>query len=236
MKLTFISDTHNKHHSIGLSSKGGDIIMHGGDATGRGAEWEIIKFIEWYSKLDYVHKVFVPGNHDYGFEREPEKYKQMFKDAGIHLLNDSGVTLDGIKIWGSPVSPWFHNWAFNRARTGAEAALYGIDYIFPHWDMIPNDTDILITHGPPYQILDELVFPDGTPRGQFVGCEDLLKRVKEVKPKIHMFGHIHEGYGVKEEDGTLFVNASSLDACYCTGNKPIDVEYVDGKVDSCDEI
>lgn len=234
MKLTFISDTHNKHHNVGISSKGGDIIFHSGDATGRGNRYEIEEFIEWYSGLNYKHKVFIPGNHDFGFEREPEVYKKMFKDAGIHLLNDSGVTLDGVKIWGSPVTPWFCDWAFNRARNGNEAAMYGVDYIFPHWDMIPEDIDVLLTHGPPYMILDELEFIDGTPKGQFVGCEDLLKRVKELDVKVHAFGHIHCGYGTEEQDGTLFINASSLDETYSPGNKPIDVEYTDGEIKSYD--
>jgi len=230
MNFTFISDTHNKHHGVGVSSNGGDIIFHTGDATSQGGEWEIIRFLDWYSKLNYTHKVFTPGNHDFGFEKEPEKYKKMFKEAGVHLLIDSGVTLDGIKIWGSPVTPWFHNWAFNRARNGSEAALHNVDYIFPHWDMIPNNLDVLLTHGPPYMILDELQYIDGTPKGQFIGCEDLLKRIKEVKPKIHAFGHIHCGYGTKEEDGTLFINAASLDESYSPGNKPINVEFIDGNV------
>lgn len=227
MELGFISDTHNRHNDIDVG--GGDIIFHSGDATGRGRSYEIEDFIEWYSKVNYCYKVFTPGNHDFGFEREYTKYKNMCEEAGIICLNDDYVTVEGLKIHGSPVTPWFHNWAFNRARNASEASLYGIDYIFPHWDLIPNDVDVLLTHGPPYEILDELVYPDGSPKGQFVGCEDLLKKVKEVKPKIHAFGHIHEGYGTHEEDGTLFINASSLDECYCPGNEIVKVEYVGGK-------
>ena len=229
MKLTFISDTHNRHDNI-PDVGSGDIIFHGGDATGHGSLWEIESFLEWYSSLDYTHKVFIAGNHDFGFEKEPAKYEKMFKEAGVHLLNDSGITIDGIKIWGSPVTPWFCDWAFNRARNGSEAAMYNCDYIFPHWDMIPDDTDILVTHGPPYQILDELESSRGVPNGQFVGCEDLLKKIKEVKPVIHAFGHIHCGYGTLEQDKTLFINASSLDESYSPGNKPIKVEYVNGKL------
>lgn len=236
MDLTFISDTHNRHHQVGVSDAGGDIIIHSGDATGRGSEWEIKEFLDWYSELDYSHRVFIPGNHDFGFEKEPEKYRKMFEEAGVHLLIDSGVTLEGIKIWGSPMTPWFCDWAFNRARNGSEAALHNVDFIFPHWDMIPMDTDILVTHGPPYMILDELETIAGTPKGQFVGCEDLLKRIGEVKPKIHSFGHIHCGYGTLEKDGTLFINASCLDETYSPGQEPINVKYVDGKVESYDII
>lgn len=227
MDLTFISDTHNRHHQIDVGS--GDIILHSGDATSRGWWNEIKDFAEWYAKQDYKHKVFTPGNHDFGFEKEPQKYRDMFKDLGIHLLIDEGVTLEGIKIWGSPVTPWFHDWAFNRARNGQEASLYKVDYIFPHWDMIPMDTDVLITHGPPYLILDELQYVDGTPKGQFVGCEDLAKRVKEVKPKIHAFGHIHCGNGSLIEDDILFINAANLDECYSYSYKPAKVKYEDGK-------
>lgn len=232
MNLTFISDTHNKHNEV-QNIDGGDIIFHSGDATGGGKEWEIKKFLDWYLKLDYKHKVFTPGNHDFGFEEEPVKYKKMFEDAGVHLLIDNSVTLDGVKIWGSPVTPWFHDWAFNRARNGSEVAMYGVDYIFPHWDMIPDDTDVLLTHGPPYMILDELQFVDGTPKGQFTGCEDLLKVVEDIKPKIHAFGHIHCGYGVVEKSDTLFINASSLDEMYCAGNEAVKVKYIDGKVELC---
>ncbi len=227
MDLTFISDTHTKHNLIDVG--GGDILFHSGDATYRGHFNEIEEFLKWYSTRDYRHIVFTPGNHDFGFETDPRTYREMFKDAGVHLLIDETVVLDSIKIHGSPVTPWFHNWAFNRARNAAEASMYNIGYAHTHWDMMPDDTDVLLTHGPPYKILDELQYVNGDPKGQFVGCEDLLKRVKEVKPKIHGFGHIHCAYGTKEEDGTLFVNASNLDEGYGYSNEPIKVEYIDGK-------
>ena len=117
----------------------------------------------------------------------------------ITYLNDSGVTIEGIKFWGSPVTPWFHNWAFNRV--GEE--------ITKHWDLIPADTDVLITHGPPKGILDETV------HGRLhVGCGHLLKKVLEIKPKVHVFGHIHEARGVHEEAGIKFINASCVDLRY----------------------
>ena len=122
-------------------------------------------------------------------------------------MNDSGITIDGIKIWGSPIQPEFFNWAFNRKR-GAE--------IDKHWQLIPDDTDILVTHGPPFGYLDE------TARMERVGCVDLLKRIDEIKPKVHVFGHIHEGYGTAINDrDTLFINASVLDEHYRLVNEPI---------------
>lgn len=230
MKLVFISDTHNMHLRI-PDVGGGDIIFHTGDISGRGYEYEIEDFIQWYGELDFSHRVLVPGNHDFGFESDYAKYKTMCDEAGIILLNDSGITIDGIKIWGSPMSPWFHNWAFNRGRNDNECALYGVDPIKPHWDMIPEDTDILLTHGPVYGILDELVFVGGTPKGQFVGCVDLRNRIRGLNLKIHSCGHIHEGYGTYIQDGVLHINASSLDQCYSPGNEPIKVKWVNGKAE-----
>jgi Icc-related predicted phosphoesterase len=117
--------------------------------------------------------------------------------------------LNGIKIWGSPVTPWFFNWAFNRHRG---------DPIKKHWDLIPGDTDVLITHGPVFSVLDK------TSNGQHVGCEDLLKKVQEIKPKVHVCGHIHEAYGKVEETGTKFFNASILNERYLMVNSPIAFE------------
>lgn len=227
MEITFISDTHNKHDQISVGS--GDMIIHSGDATSRGTDYEIEMFFKWFAAQDFKHKIFVPGNHDLTIEAIPEEYMKECNALGIHMLIDRSVTIDGIKIWGSPVTPWFGDWAWNRARNGTEAALYNCDFIFPHWDKIPWDTDILVTHGPPYGILDELHTIYGMPKGQFVGCEDLLKKVKEVKPKIHSFGHIHCAHGTLEQDGTLFINAANLDELYSYSYKPTSCNWNNGK-------
>lgn len=231
MKLTFISDTHNRHDYIRGVTKG-DIIFHCGDATVTGYPSEVKAFLKWFEKLPYEHKVFIPGNHDFAFEESADMMYDLFNNAGVHLLIDESVTIDGIKIWGSPYTPWFNDWAFNRARNGIEASLYGIDFIFPHWDKIPNDTDILLTHGPPYDILDQLRDATGKWNGQFVGCQDLAERLEEVKPKIHAFGHIHGNHGALEKDGTLYINASSLDKFHVAsvGWEAINVEYDNGVI------
>ncbi|MFN8395634.1 MAG: metallophosphoesterase [Bacteroidia bacterium] len=117
----------------------------------------------------------------------------------VIYLNDSGVEIEGVKIWGSPIQPWFFDWAFNRQR-GADIA--------KHWALIPEDTDILVTHGPPYGILDR------TDDGKLVGCEELIKVVERIRPKIHVFGHIHEAHGSLIKDGTHYVNASILNLRY----------------------
>lgn len=197
-KIHCLSDTHTKHKQFALP--GGDLLIHAGDMSFRGEYAnEVMPFLKWYAKQPYTHKVLIPGNHDWCFEHNPEGMKQECDDLGIVLLNDSGVELDGIKIWGSPVTPWFHDWAFNRQR-GSEIKM--------HWDLIPNDTEILITHGPAYQLLDYV------PRGENVGCADLLDKILESQVKMHVSGHIHEGRGHAKFKGKLFVNASSLDGRY----------------------
>lgn len=200
LKIDCISDTHGKHKKIALP--GGDILIHAGDVSGRGHSGEILPFLDWYAEQDYSHIILIPGNHDFGFEKEPERYVKECADRNITLLNDSGCIVEGIKIHGSPVQPWFYDWAFNRQR-GAD--------IKRHWDLIPEDTEILVTHGPPYGILD-----DANGRGyvNHVGCEELYKKVVQTKVKLHIFGHIHEGAGYKYLDGKTYVNASSLDGMY----------------------
>lgn len=200
LKIDAISDTHNKHKKIVLP--GGDILLHSGDVSGRGQSGEILPFLDWYAEQDYSTIILVPGNHDFGFEKEPERYAKECKDRNIILLNDSGCTVEGIKVWGSAVQPWFHDWAFNRMR-GAD--------IRKHWDLIPADTELLITHGPPHMILDNA---DARGYDNHVGCEDLSRRLLDLKVKLHVFGHIHEGAGYKYKDGTTYVNASSLDGMY----------------------
>jgi len=208
MKIVYISDTHGLHDR--LDTMNGDMIIHAGDICNRGTQNEAEQFLDWFKGLDFKHKIFVAGNHDYFFEKATKEEVNKLIPKGIHYLNDSGVTIDRINIWGSPVQPWFYDWAFNRQRGAA---------IKMHWDLIPDNTDILITHGPPFNILDK------TTSGEKVGCEDLLHAVKCVKPKIHVFGHIHEAYGIENEEGTKYINASVLDVRYNCVNKPVELEY-----------
>lgn len=207
MEITFISDTHwciaeeAQRQEITDLLTGGPILVHAGDVSGRGSEREIRLFLEWFSKLPYAHKIMIAGNHDFFFEvASKDRVNEVLAEyPEITYLNDSGVTIEGIKFWGSPVTPYFHNWAFNRFQKE----------IAEHWDLIPNDIDVLITHGPPYGILDK-VYHDK----QNVGCLILKNKVKEVKPQVHVFGHIHEAMGVHEEDGTTYINASVVDLRY----------------------
>ena len=207
MEITFISDTHwlvrDAQDRLDMEDllPGGPILVHAGDVSGRGTETEIRQFLDWFSKLPYMHKVLIAGNHDFFFEvAKPEEVAALIAEyPGITYLNDSGATIEGIKFWGSPVTPFFHNWAFNRWP----------DEIKPHWDMIPEEVDVLITHGPPKGILDYTEYDRDN-----VGCSLLLEKVKQVKPKVHVFGHIHEARGKKEIDDTVFINASVVTLRY----------------------
>ncbi len=208
MRLVFISDTHNLHENLRLPD--GDFLFHTGDFSGRGRVAECMEFLDWFGRQPHRYKVLVAGNHDFMAEKYPEEFQRLIPENVIYL-NDSGVILEGLKIWGSPVQPWFYDWAFNRKR-GAE--------IRKHWDLIPPDTDILLVHGPPYNILDR-VARDGSP----VGCRDLLHRLDDISVKITAFGHIHEAYGKFEKDGKLFLNASVLDENYDLKNRPWVVDW-----------
>lgn len=208
MKLTIISDTHSKHGAVKLQS--GDVLIHCGDISKKGSLEDIKNFSEFIKEQDFSHKIVIAGNHDFCFEDERKsEAEEILRENGIIYLNDSGVEIDGVKFWGSPIQPEFFDWAFNRKR--------GED-IKKHWDLIPNDTDVLITHGPPFEILDECA------NGQKVGCEDLLNKIHNLKIKIHAFGHIHEGYGIKVQNGVTFVNACILNKNYKVKNEPITIE------------
>lgn len=207
MKLVLISDTHGKQKQIEVPQ--GDILIHAGDFSMRGFPKEVEAFMQWFSAQPHPNKILIAGNHDFMAEKDPIGFKNLVPE-NVTYLNDSGCEIEGIKIWGSPIQPWFHDWAFNRLRG---------DQIQKHWDLIPIDTDILITHGPPFGSLDSLL------DGNRVGCENLAEKVEEIAPKLHVFGHIHESYGMKWSGKTTFVNASMLNFSYQAVNPPIELEW-----------
>lgn len=209
-----ISDTHTRHRQ--LKMPGGDILIHSGDATSQGHLKETLDFLDWFADQDYSHLIFVPGNHDMIFEQNLPLMQEECKNRGIILLVDSGIEIEGIKIHGSPVTPWFYDWAFNRRRTQEEQNKFGGGFIKNHWDLIPADTDVLITHGPPHGILDYVPRYGGAM--EHVGCEELLKRIYEIQVKLHIFGHIHYACGHKYIDGRTYVNAANLNEQYTVQN------------------
>lgn len=204
MKIVTISDTHGLHNQLQLPK--GDMLLHSGDVANIGSKQDVVMFLNWFSQQDFQYKIFIAGNHDFYFERTVTKEIASLIPDNIIYLNDSGVTVEGIHIWGSPVQPRFGNWAFNRDR-GAD--------IDQHWQLIPANTDILLTHGPPKGILDK------TFQGLDVGCEMLLQRIEEIQPKYNIFGHIHEAYGQVTKNNIHFINASVVNLRYMVVNPPV---------------
>ena len=211
MKILFFSDTHGQHRKL-KNLPQADMLIHAGDISKRGEDHEVEDFIRWFSALNYPYKIFIAGNHDFYFEDETVNRIQKMLSPDTYYLCNTGVSIEGINIWGSPITPTFFNWAFNKDR-GSEIAKY--------WNKIPKNTNILITHGPPFGVLDK------TRTGLNAGCEDLLRKVKSIKPAYHLFGHIHEGYGVCEKEYTTFMNGCILDENYSLVNQPLpfDINY-----------
>jgi Icc-related predicted phosphoesterase len=215
MRITLISDTHTKHRNITPDLPGGDLLIHAGDIMNSGYdENDIWEFLQWFESQDqYKSQVFIAGNHDRLFENNFDKVKNILIEYPyISYLWDNALTYvneeanESCKLYGSPWQPEFYQWAFNLPRNGED--------LKEKWFWIPKDTDILVTHGPPFGHCDE------APYGGHVGCELLRERVDEFPPKIHVFGHIHAGYGYKFHNGTHFFNASVLNERYNYENKP----------------
>jgi len=198
MRLVIISDTHGQHDQI-KDMPEGDILIHAGDFMNSGTDLlEITSFNRWLGEQRFKHRVVCAGNHDKLFESDPGTAKSLLSNA--HYLENSGITLEGLRFWASPYTPEFFDWAFMYPR-GTAAEKY--------WEQIPENLDVLITHGPPFGILDQ-----PAPHKPNVGCAELLVAVQRTKPKVHVFGHIHGGAGELERDGVRFVNAAYLNERY----------------------
>ncbi len=243
MRITHISDTHNKHNQLDGKLPGGVLLIHSGDISSLGRQSEVERFIKWFGKQNYTHKVFIAGNHDMTFDREellrkklahfegrtqwdtecaegkPEWLIELLGNLpdGVHYLENSSVKLEGINIWGSPYSPSFgYGWAFNADRGNDIAQI---------WNGIPMETDIVITHSPIYGYNDR-----AQNTGQNVGCADLYHRLKDVQPHLHFAGHIHEAYGWKTMGLTSWYDLQTFNGCSCNlryeaDNEPITFDY-----------
>lgn len=216
MKITCVSDLHGSYPEL----PGGDLLIVAGDFTSWDSEKEFPIFYRWLSVQDYMRKIYIGGNHDNFVQKS--LFPSRIKDSGDPLNNnpiylcDSGTKFEVVKIWGSPWSKTFpgmnpHCKAFTK-DTEEELA--------EKWSMIPEDVDILITHSPPYGILDSA-------NARPLGSKSLLARyVHEGHkwPKLWVYGHIHEGYGQFHMGDTTFVNASHMDGGYRPVNEPITIE------------
>jgi Icc-related predicted phosphoesterase len=209
MKIVCISETHGLHDKITVPD--GDLLIHAGDMSMQGKPNEILEFSHWFATLPHKYKILIAGNHDFLFEKNPKLAIPMVQDAGAIYLNDSGCTIEGLNFWGSPIQPWFYDWAFNRQR-GAE--------IKKHWNLIPDNTDVLITHGPQMLIGDQ-----SYPNGDHLGCADLADKIDKLPNlKLHVFGHIHGGAGVYPYGRAISINASVLNEQYQPNGKQFVVE------------
>lgn len=209
MKIWHISDTHTYHWLLDLPKDARMVIFSGDCSNTREPVLnsnEVLDFIEWYKMLPYTYKIFVGGNHDTSIEARLIKRKQ-FEDKGIIYLENESVEIEGIKIWGSPITPTFGvGWAWNRKR----------EKIHKYWDEIPENTDIVVTHGPPFGMLDSTY--DRLNNFDMCGCRNLMKRIIKVNPKYHLFGHIHnfkdiynQGVRTYNLGRTIFSNGSVVE-------------------------
>lgn len=215
-KLALFSDTHTMHKQVKLPEC--DIAIFAGDMSYRGKQDEVEDFFDWFSSQDQcLNKIVIAGNHDLSFDPDrniprgfPAWIDELETDfPEITYLENSSTTLLGLKIWGSPITPDFfpETWAFNLPR-GLKIAEV--------WDRIEADTDIIITHGPAWSHHDMV-------NGQFVGCQDLREKILEIRPKLHVCGHIHPGHGIKESNGIIYANASVTNDRYNVVNSAIEV-------------
>ena len=201
VRIVCLSDTHSLHDQVEVP--GGDLLIHAGDHCNHGNSGEIKRFDRWLGTLPHPHKVIIAGNHDWPWQKQP-RYARMWLHHARYL-QDQAVDCLGFKVYGTPWQPHFCDWAFNLPLNGPELARI--------WSLIPDDTEILITHTPPSGILDH---PEAR------GCALLSRRIEELRHlRLHVFGHIHAGQLTR--GGTTFVNASICDESYRATRKPVEI-------------
>jgi predicted phosphohydrolase len=191
MKFIHLSDTHGKHHEL-PNLPTADLIIHSGDVSMAGTGKEVMDFIDWFGALNYKYKIFIAGNHDFCLDGKARERIQRFLPENMYYLYNSGAEIENIRFWGIPYFMSCELQTENYCRT---------------FDTIPCNTDILITHRPPFGILDK--------SGSITyGCPDLLQTVLKLKPKYHLFGHIHDAYGMEKSPTTAFVNGAVMSEDY----------------------
>jgi len=210
MKIISISDTHGLHRRVEIEET--DLLIFAGDCMTSGHDdKELISFLQWFDRQPAKYKVMIAGNHDRFIENFSKVFKKLLLDyPSIIYLEDSWVEIEGYKIYGTPHSKIFHNWAFNKSS----------EDLYHLYGKIPVDTDILISHAPQYGVLDELV------DRQKVGEYHLSSQMKCLgNLKLHVFGHIHNGFGMVKPDGFNYIsiNASQVNESYRLTNFPIKI-------------
>lgn len=213
LTIVVLSDTHGMHGRMKHPVPEGDLLIHAGDFCGRGLLKEVQEFAAWMGALPHRQKLVTPGNHDRPVEEQEAACRRLFEAQGIRLLIGDTVEVEGLRVFGSPYTPTFLNWYFMRDRGPSIRA---------EWEAIPDGADVVITHGPAYGHGDLVPPWQGNP-ARHAGCLELLSRLHAIRPKLHVFGHIHDGYGVTVSDeipGTTFLNASVCTETYKPVNPP----------------
>lgn len=204
-RVVCLSDTHGLHRRM-PEIPDGDVLIHAGDSLG--LRRDLSDFNDWLGELPHRHKIVIAGNHDSLLQESPELAVPALSNA--IYLQDSGVEIEGLRFWGSPWTPAFMDWWFMLDRG---------EPLRERWRLIPDDTDVLIVHGPPAGIGDEVI--NGLQQEpEHVGCADLLERIHQLSLKAGIFGHIHEGYGGYDINGVPMLNASTCTERYQPINPP----------------
>jgi predicted phosphohydrolase len=212
MRIVAVADTHTFHGELKIPE--GDVFVHAGDLLRGGTLEELHAVVPWLQSLPHRHKIVIAGNHDRCLERDRDAVRAILGE-GIIYLEDARTMIDGVHFWGSPWQPEYNEWAFNLPRGRALAA---------KWRLIPMDTDVLITHGPPRGIGDRCGMEERE------GCADLRAAVARIRPLLHLFGHIHQDGGSWREDDTCFANVTTWE---CErGPTVIDVDVAKRTVNS----
>ncbi len=214
MRIVAVADTHCYERHLGALPDG-DVFVHAGDLLQRGTIDELCQAAEWLRALPHAHKLVVAGNHDWCFQRAPVVAARALAGAATYL-EDAGTTIEGVSFWGSPWQPEFFGWAFNLRRGAA---------LREKWSRIPAGLDVLITHGPPRGIGDLV-------QGDHAGCDDLLAAIAERRPRLHLFGHIHEAGGFWQRGDTAFANVTTAE---CErGATVLDLDVARGQITAVD--
>jgi hypothetical protein len=187
VRIVCLADTHLEHWKLRILPYG-EVLVHAGDFTNLGTEHEVQTFADWFAGQEHPKKICIAGNHDFLFQRQPELARKILEDRGIIYLEDQETEAFGLRFYGAPHTPTFHDWAFNLDRGPKIRA---------KWELIPTGLDVLITHGPAFGWLD-----DGK------GCEDLTEVLMKRCPRLHICGHVHEGYGALKTQERIQVNAA----------------------------
>ena len=205
MRLTIISDTHNEHHKLGKLQ--GDVLIHCGEmfTLANRANYVIEEMDEWFGEQKFELILCTGGNHDVALQDRLLKTSKPFKNA--IYLQDESYEYRGTKFYGSPWVPDLYRHAFYQDE----------QQLAMKWAMIPSDTDVLITHTPPADILDR------SSRGLDLGCGKLAGELERVCPKLHCFGHVHASSGQLMREGTHYVNASSVDSQFKLARPPYEI-------------